>query len=808
MTKQFFSFFFTHLKQFVSTNTTVIQAWIEPERSSSFLAPETLEQNSLNLIVSNYQPVGQIDIAAATANFVLDVSSTIHLNEDWLTADRTVQPITNFNTNLQTPLLSPQANRSFIYAAPQVSFNKSYPNSYEVTVADGVYPFQTIQQEIYTENLVLVEPVAYRDIPVLDDQIVYQLLTVDDATITIDQTTIPDDISNASLTADRTGTEKLAKDAEVELDQQPSDTGSERLVVTGMPEANILVTWTSEDYINSQVVYPSFNRGYTPASVIGSSMPGATLKEIALSLLTLIEFDNEVLVLSVLTELTHIWTTNLGNVVAGELATDIIPGLPTYISRQYPVVQALSTQRDTLQIAWIGLALTKAVQYLRGRPTTSIRTLPTYFDLMLLQLGEVVANSLDTTGEAYVGFDEYGFLIDEPSLAATVVGQLFLQNYLTLSYHWNLHNAAAKMQHYLLGALNVRLEDTLTPDAAPVYKLLWNCVHNRHFDTESLITQIVDIHAAEPLSDFDVGLWIYILNYLPDTYAGVNYAALAQTFYQIGSDLYERKVSYQPLIPSLICSSWQRLYQVEQYLLCADLQFDLFEVEAAGFQTYLYNEAKRMMPYGYQWMSEDSLTAGKFGALLKAIAQLGYSWGLLLALIRAGQNLSTAQGDPLDQWGESLNVSRPLLQPDNFHRSLLLTILNLITKQGTVEAIQVLASAYGLSVELVEPQPTAVTVADEIIPWEEVSTSLLDALPEAAQFTTLRDYYPSSERLALGLWRTAVWEDIVPAVVVYTNDVSPDFTRQVLQSLPSSVPARFYARLTTETAIFTRARNL
>jgi len=829
MVESFYPFFFTHLTQFVNYQQGV-QTWIDPMRPVSFFRPESAEQNNVYFLISGFQPEGTITIEVDKGQYLLDTSSSLTIDTA-LTVDCTVQDISGFSSELKTPITSSSLTREYKLDWLNQHITRSYPETFFAPVLEGVYPFQKVSTQKYTINPVLVEPLEYRKDLTSGDEVLYESLTVDNSLITIDATHIPNDLANGLLTTDRTGFYVQAAPGQAVLDASPNDSEVSRVLVSGVADGNVIVSWKVGDLLTSRIYYPALGRGFLPASNLDLDMKGATLHEIALSILSLISQRDEVLLLSALTELSYIWSSVLNNIKDGQANSEVTPGLPSFLPRMIPSVKPIQLERSTLQQAWIGYAITKAVAYLRSRPIASIIKLPTWLPELLNQLAAVVSSAIDpATGITFQGFDEFGYLIDQADLSAAVVAEMFLQEYLSIKYDAKVHRVTARAHVHLLKNNTVHLEDGTFEHLAPLYKLFWNVIHNRHSDSDVLVSQIHTYTQTTKLNDFQAGLWKFVVSRLPVIYEQLNYESINTPFVQIGTGLYERRKvgGIQDKIPALVASSWSLLLRAEGEIvlneegevqvnaeggilltnqtsvsLLPSRTFSLGALDALGFESLVLAEAQRMMPFGYRWASEEASTTGRIGALLKASAELAFGWYLQYRELLLGQYLTQAQGDPLDQWAQLLNYDRPPLQPDSYLKEQLLPLLR--NNRTTISNLISLADKYGVRATYIEPVPIKALINSQELSWESLTPEQIDQLDETNEFVVPRDLYPSSVRLEQGNNYLVVWEAVAPSIVIYSQEVSPEFTTEVIDSVPASVPIRIYARLHHENVVQTSA---
>lgn len=820
---EFFSYFFTHLAQYYNTQQGV-ENWIKPVLPVGFFRPETQEQNNLYFFASKQQPSGEISIDLLKGDTVLDVSSTVKIDRSELTADRTRQPVSNYNATLQTPLINPYLKDSYHLDFNNVTVTHSYPTSRYIQVPEGRYPYQTLRTELYVNNPVLVEAVSYRQQLTQGDELLYELVTADNTEIKISDTTVPGDVYNSPLTADRVGYYREAPEGATVLDLSSPEDSDRRVLVIGIPDGDVTASWTVGDQIVSKTYFPSSQRGYLPADRLSENMIGATLTEISLALLTLIDKQDNLLLLSAVKELCFIWSDVLGNVKDGVLQTEVLPGMPTFLPRLIPTVRPLDPERSTLHQSWLGYVLTKCVYYLQQ--TEDYETfLPQWLPEMMHQLALVVSNAVDlTTGATYVGFDQYGYLIDQVDLPSTVMAQLFLQEYLALHYDLKVHQAAARAYTRLLSVKRTDITDSTPENFAPVYKLFWNIAQGRHRDTDELVEDTVDV----PLSDFMIGLWKWSLLQLPE-YVNINYEPLEYTYTQLTNDLYERSVASgvtSGKVPSLVCSAWQYLLNKERErtlilteagefeltpddlllftspetssILYPDREFYLAAEDARAFEQAMFLEAKRMLPYGYQWFSDEAKQYGSIAAILLAIAQLSFRWYLAYSVFWRGRYLSLAQGIALVHWAQSLGVKVRPLQPDSLLRSRCLPLIS--SDRSTLAALEQTAQRHSVDLKIIEPQPESLVINGDTYQWNELTPEQIDELADNQVIRVIRDLYPIDKRL-INLYDDTLWENVCPSVVLYTKQVRPDFTKEIQEGLASSVALKIYATFVREDTV-------
>jgi hypothetical protein len=796
MNLNLYKFFFTHLAQQFDAQSGVT-LWIDP-LSTTTLKPEFREENTIAFYLPNTQPSGTVNLQVASGSILLEASSSITVDHDW-TADSTVQPVQNFITNLLTPISPSNLTLSYTLPLAGVDISQTRPDQVTVTFTNGVYPTQTSTTGPLIRNHVMAGPADY-EIPFTGQNAnQFSYLTADIDWLTVDSSNITRDLQNSLFTADRVSFYEKAYEDKVLIEPIPASNSVTETLVTGVPEGSVILGWTIGNVI-SQAYIPAPERGYIPLPTISTEMGGgaSTLKEIALSLLALIQLGDASLILSVIKELTYLWANTFGNIGPdGSLNLDATPGLPASLPVSITQPLAVDNTRSTLEQAWLGYALVQCLKYLRSRPPAQILELPTYTDLLLKQLALVVSNATDlSTGDCYVGFDEYGYLIDTPDLSSAVISQLFLQESLSVSYDLYVHQAAAKLYIKLYSSIKV---PTTGSDQDPLSKFFWNVVQKIDLGTNALVATINDYLANNQFGDFEQGLWVFLLLYqqlFGVTYAGISYSGLSDSpFLQLQQPLYVRRAAQgqvQSTTPTLLASSWVVLFNNLLNSVVPELQFDLAALDALAFQTFMYQEAKRMMPFGYKWPKEDSLNkAARLGAFLFSIASISFAWYLAFSILRDGRNLLSAQGWSLDHYGRSFLYPRPLLQPDSFYRNFIFQIL--ATDRATLDSLQSIAQRYGVSIIIEEPLVLTYQFEGQNYSWtasvEDCSRVRVDTPVQ-----TIRDYYPFSDRLT-ELQVSTSWSNVAPKVVLYTDEVCPTFSSELEKSISVGIDMKLYARL-------------
>lgn len=790
MTVRYYPYFFTHLSQFYNT-AQGINNWVKPLLPTGFLKREAQNQNNLYFLISGNQPEGLLTLECETGEYLLDASSTVNVDSFGITADQTVQPVKDFHAELPTPINSPTLTKQYTLSYVDVDVNQTYPLVHNLPITEGNYPYQITSYQDVVVNPVFTEPVEYRQELASGNEIEYRLLTVDSDIILVSDTTVRGDIYNASLTADRNSYYKLAAAQTALVDLSLLSNPDLRVLVDGVVDGTITLTWTIYDQIVSQTYFPANDRGYLPAQTIGKFMTEVTLQEIALSLLTLIETDNQILILLTFKELLYIWENILGN--SGD-PDDVLRGLPSKLNREANHKQALSPRRSTLDQAWLGYALMRCIDYLAIKGT--LQFIPSRIKDLIAQLAAVVSQAVDVSiGLVYVGHDNYGYLIDQPSLPAAVMTNIFLHQYLSYEYNLDVHQAAARCHIFLQGNQNLRFDLENPVETGCLYKLLWNVNYGLHRDTISLLEQLVELRAEKVFTNFEEGLWVWLTQTLrPDfELESIDYGSMSDTFTQLQSDLYTRTQTYLDYTPNLVCSSWQELiFGKEEIskLLKADSRFYLAADNAHAFEQFAYLEAFRMLPYGYQWFSDEAQTYGAINALLKAMGELAFRWYLAYSVFERGRYIQTAQGIALTKWATFLGLERIPLQPDWILRAQVLPLIR--EERSKPEAILTAAASHFMEVDLVEPRPISVLLNELVQEWDTLTPEDIVSLDEDPSVVVLQNRYPSSN-LIDSLTHEVVWSEVIPSLVVYTQQVNPIFTDYVRMGLAASIKLEMYA---------------
>jgi hypothetical protein len=767
---------------------------------------EERQLNNLHILVSDYQPRGELKVYSHTGFHFLDLSSTVTLDSDGILLDQTQQPVSNYETTLDTPLENTQLTRKITYDLNNVSVDQSYPTFQNIEVVRGQYPNETVAVEKYIELPWTIEDQVFISQQVSTPVLGWSELTLDKDFIYIGEEVYEAIGVSQEITLDQTILFYEIDDVSdiPQFDESPVQESNDLLTLELVPLGLTYTDWWIGDRVESAIWFPSIDRGYFPASELQLEMSGCSLPELAISLISLRHLEQDDLIFSTLVELIHLWKKE----------RDLV-GLPSVLVRDIEgtCLPSIEKRRDreTLAMSWLGYALTFVAKQLRDKPPATIRDIPEDFEVLLNELANEVAKNINSvSGVAYVSVDEYGDLIEEPDISATVMAELFLQNYLSLNYDLFLHEQAAICFTFLSEEV-FTLEDhplyrysfEVTEGVAVVYKLLWNISQNIHSDTTDLLGELEESN-WQPNTPFEWGLYSWViqeLKTLSKPNGAVEIPELTDEFLeQFNVDTLFPKVGEEglrrfTLNPDISASSWGYLISESKNII----EENSFNLESFGAQTALtisYQEALRMWPFGYDWTDEQSESAyiGNVGSLMYAYSKQVRPSYLAELLIRKGFSISTSVGYVLNLWGEVLRYPRPTLQSDDFYRTELLKIVQ--ERDGTITSLRDLLERYGVAGSIQEPELVEFFDGTEYKEWKK-TVEVLDQITEQTDIKIKRSPYPTSDFLTLGETKVVQWDKVAPILEILINEGKSikEFEKQMLNNLSAGVHSTIYLRL-------------
>lgn len=691
MSKSFYTFFLTHLKQ--TYDDTGIKSWVDLYNTPVVPRSYYSDFHSLlSLQFSSTNNSGYLNMYAWEGRTTLDFSSVLDFSSN---ADFSVtsQPINSWEFQSATPLFNRKSRESFRYTYKNRFLSYEYPRnlerlSYSALVTPYIYraaipnrsellddPYEVETYKFFTPEEVRRLQGEGVNIVVDAPSIANVLLKETEADPFDAYIFRKPDLATYDALAQHTftGSSGVANQMKTVLEGYwcyinetvyPADfdycSVSETPVADfeNVPHSNVYIDWDNGGTQYSCTYRPVEGRGYLPASHLGFKMEGSTLKEIALLLIYLVYRDKSQLVRLVLDELTHVWE-ELGNVEevspgTYQINSGNIPGLPSYIPRSYlPLYREQSPEyessRDTLENAWLGLGITIAVKYLRDRPRPV--DLPLKLPLLLEQLAQFISDAVqEGTGLVQERYDDTGQGVGIHSFDSTVISNLFLSHYISLNYKLSYHYFSVLTYNAIYSVSGPDLGDS----ASSGYVMLWRYAY-------SLPVQLLD----EDKEDEFRFLLSKVVNYwVTNSTPPADYCTLVDT----GVYSYDG-LALAYLQPSLVASTFCLLDK-------GDLlkpTFNLHAEEAEAFVTHSYQTAKRMWPFGYRWTSQASeLAYGTvLGALLFTNSRLVYSWFLSYSLQEEGLSIHRAQAWALNEKGREYRVERERFQSDDYFRKKL-----------------------------------------------------------------------------------------------------------------------------------------
>ena len=819
--KDYYKFFFTHLAQENRLNNPL--PWVEVEPlSANYLYLDEPELSNINITISNLQPEGVLDYTVLSGKYLLDTSNTIDISTTEITVDNTLQNISNYKSTVTTPIKPPSITQSLVYDLARNSDNllgvkvsNTYPKEKITKTVTGTYPHQNVYY-VKTLNIPwLVESAELNRLEIPTGQVAFADLTVDNTTLTVDQSHLTN-LDSDLLSADRT-TYTVSATTQTALisDIAPVNGSPSKVTINRVPVGLGILDWRIDNRSISKTWIPFRNRGYIPSDTISKDMKGANLKHVALGLMGLLATKNVTLIISLLNELGYIWS-ELKSLNSSSL------GLPSFIPKLAEPfdLNTLSKERYILDQAWIGLALVKAIRFLRDRPDGQLIELPKNTKPLLDDLTKLVNLAIDSsTGVIYKAFDSEGYVLDEEDPSAAFIAQLFLEATLPINYAQESHKNSSVLNRSIeanpivsdnryVGNLDSEFEleldstyysqfdlESKTKAYIAINKLFWNVTKSRYSGSEKLIEIIKKHLITKDLSSFYYGLLDYVIPFVE--------SSLEQTF-----DIPLLSTKVTPSLPGtfsyknneygksttladLCASTWIRI-KLHAYSIFPLLDFNTYSEAAYLFLSESYLEAKRMMPFGYKWASSTAQEAGRgrLGALLYASVFPSLNWFLLEKILKEGISLLGAQCWALDLWGQSLNRQRPELQSDIFFKRKLFFSKN--KNQCTKEGLrQLVNSIYIENVDFVEPEIISVKYGQEFEPWSENPTLInkinSDTLVELNKFR-----YPYQSIIDEGISTIKKWEDSVPSISVYSPTYLPEFEEEIHENVSAGVQKHIF----------------
>jgi hypothetical protein len=795
--RNFYPFFFTHLSQQITLES--IGPWMEIERPTH--NELTLNDDVLSSIyfqVSGDQPQGVITYTTKNGQYSLDCSSTLNITNSKILASTTLQDITNYYLEINTPINPPYLKKLFTYTlafdedGSPVVFEQTYPNSVLENRVVGRYPNQIVTTYQKIENPWFVENSVFLTSDVPEGTDVYAELTIDTSSITTDQSTLTN-YGSSVLTADRSTytREHTLEDTEF-LDLSPDFLSPKRVTIERNPIGLSVLNWLVSGNSISRTWVPSLNRGYLPCDTVGKVMSGADLKSVALSLLGLIAHKDDSLLTSVLEELCYMWSY---------LKTTYpdIKGLPSFIPRVLDNPGLLTdTKRRVHDNAWVGLSIVKSVRFLRDRNAANTIELPSKLEGLLNDLADLVGSAIDeTTATVYVGYDEDGYILDELDLSAGYISHLFLHSLLTFNYSSTVHSKASFLFLDIEKELEISEDDLVflqyeqTIGEVIISKLYWNVSNNLHASSTLLCNQLNEFLESNKLDSFYHGLLDYLLPYIPNK-GNLVLDSISDKSQYIVSGIYTfLDGSLNLPKPDLCISTWMRI-NIIGFNILPELDFDLYSYGARVFLAEQYQEAVRMMPFGYGWASEtaESAYTGNLGALLYSSVFSSFTWYLLYELVRNGIHLLTAQAWALDDWGYSLKRDRPKFQSDTYFRNTLFFSKNKLlgTKLGLLQLVDAI---YAEPVEFIDPIIRTASFQGTQTDFTS-NPQLVTSITDTTLVTADRPRYPTSNLIEFGNTATLTWSQAVGILNVYSNKYLPDIEEEILNSISAGVEANIF----------------
>jgi hypothetical protein len=454
------------------------------------------------------------------------------------------------------------------------------------------------------------------------------------------------------------------------------------ITLSNVPYGNKIIKRYRDNLLISYALDNTLDTGYLPNEYLNNDINESLYSVVdlytwSIALLSLIEYKEDLLIYKALVSIINVYKSNYANTS--------VEGLPDSLEEN--TINNNKLQRDVLKNAWAGYCILQAIGYLTNRPTNLIVNLPSDITLLLKSIVTLIQDCLNING-LIIGYDAYGGKIDNLSISATFITDIFLNQYLCYFYDFDVHSSHNIIHKFCIESIYINYKnlDYITNNLIDIntYKSLWIFYFNRSLEyTETIFNEIKQEINNNPTYTYDLNLLSFLYSkFISDEVITVDIPETDfDNLYTNYNDLYvSLDRSNQNLFLYLIDSSWGVLLQSETALL-NPVNFKI-DTDIINFETLdLLKSLTDSWPTGLKWTSYTSIydTTTVIGSLFNAIAYITTDWSLLRHYMLDSFSCITSQGDSLDKWGALLNFYRPLYQADYYYRNTLLILLNRVT---------------------------------------------------------------------------------------------------------------------------------
>jgi hypothetical protein len=504
---------------------------------------------------------------------------------------------------------------------------------------------------------------------------------------------------------------------------------SDRLYLKRLPSVQGVLTVDTSG-VEDKLLLPWVERGFFPSPYLGSSMLESPPETVAWGLLAAVAAKEVSLVLSIIKEFIYQARSRAWFVGTDTLNVNTEP---TWGFERFPVPLNPPVSeyvvKEVAPNALLGLALVLAIKALQE--TYPVGALPLYgardkFQEELLVSVKALATFCSFSISPISGYAAYcseaGFFTYEtPTLAGSYLVDLFLSQYLSIDYDFDIHVRASRLHQVLVdsnkdvtsadysgfvGRDYVGQPDPQDPTIvrsdpqagikytqlnAAAYQVWWflqfrptaaASAFNRYETTRAAFNTHTGLTSSKP--DYLV-MWLYLTQ--PQAPSWVSNLAAES------AELTNNATSY-----SLDCLAALYLRSV-LYFVVLSTAFDYRSQAASTLVENAAQEIRRLWPYGSNWSgySVDEDPQSVLGALLKAEAEVSYPWYLGYLIKQASLAPTTATGRALRDWVTLMLPQRSLVS-DIFLRRLLVATL------GSKD-LATLLNAWGYTPTYTNPTP-------------------------------------------------------------------------------------------------------
>jgi hypothetical protein len=554
---------------------------------------------------------------------------------------------------------------------------------------------------------------------------------------------------------------------------------AEYLYLKRLPPVQGVLTVNVND-IEDKLLLPSNERGFFPSPYLGSSMLESPPETVAWGLLAAVAAGEVSLVISIIKE--FIYQAKLRSWYVGEdvltVNTEPVWGFERFPVPLNPPVSNY-VLKEVAPNALLGLALVLAVKSLQEvypiGSTLLYGTRSQFQEELLVSLKALATfcsySISPVTGYAAVSGEADFFNYDSPSLVSCYLVDLFLSHYLSIDYDFDIHVRGSRLHQALL--------DSNKDVTADEYSEFLTRDFLREYDPQDPAVVRSDPQAALRYSQLNAAAYQtwWLLQFRPSISASgfLRYESVKTAFAALTgittskpdylvSWLYSTQPTAPNWVTTLDAQSSELLNPATTYSLDVLATFLLkqrefvpnpataFDFRSQAVSTLVETaaqEIRRLWPYGSNWtgvgVEEDPKTV--LGSLLKAEADVFYSWYVGYLVTQSGGAPITAVGKALRSW-LSLLFPQKLLASDSFLKGLLL---------GTLQAKENLESlltlwGYDPAETAKTPRPYSAFIAGCVA--NEYS-SYTDAIYPFVVDTPAEDYFNLVYRPSQGLSSSA-----------------------------------------------------